>query len=286
MAQVDRRRREKAERRAKELRERRKKAVRKLTRSASPRPSITILAAADGRFAFELIRAPEIVEKIGLETFSAFMKCFVGIDHVVSIQQLYRLNRAHVPVDTIGHVRNWRRLIFSIASAVYELGDAINELSQTKVYSKMRDKTKWTKLNEIRARWYKNPKLGIMRNQIGYHLGDLDTYKRGVTGAISRRRVFLAKGHRELPDDVLTDTMFDVSWETLFAGLTLEDSDMKLFEELIPHSFELGDLLGYAFVEVLRSAGINARKLNVERLPGEALPETHPDYVNPASSAG
>jgi hypothetical protein len=139
---------------------------------------------------------------VGSDLFAAFLKCFYGVDRVMALEQMLHLNQEHLDHSSNGYRRNGRVIGLLLASEMYELGAALQQLCEARVVERMRDASKWTPINELRGRWHKNALFKEIRNQLGYHLGEPDLYRRGLDRALGNSAdVVFACGNGERRHD-------------------------------------------------------------------------------------
>jgi hypothetical protein len=217
-------------------------------------PTAVFSGSVDGDWRVSLVNPQAIVHVVGRAVFAAFLKCFVATDRVMTLEQMLQLNSLHVAKDSPAQNRNLQVLAFLMAGTLYELGDALQELCDAKVYEKLSDKSSWTPVNEARARWHKNKLMSKFRNQLGHHLGDPDVYTKGLDAMLQGNAdLLLARGRgRARHSDE-----YPGAWDALFQGTDIDEAAFQqgLLLTKTTH-LELPDQLLAVFAEVLDSCGI------------------------------
>jgi hypothetical protein len=84
-----------------------------------------------------------IADAVGHRLLAAFLKCFVGVDRLLSLEQLMVMNSRAQTEDSVAYTRNLRLIVQLLAATAYETGIALQEISNAKVVEKMRDASKW-----------------------------------------------------------------------------------------------------------------------------------------------
>lgn len=249
--------------------------ARKARAAIAPKPQIVVWTDPNGQFAIELICTEKVVTRIGSETFASFMKCFMGVDRLMAFQSLYRLNTAYVPGSSVNYLRNWKVILFSVAGTAHELGDALQELCSTQVVRKLPDREMWGPLDEIRGRWKKHPILSRFRNEIAFHLGERDTYTRGMVGMPTTTLFVAGEGLGERSEGA-----YQLPWEILMRGLDFGGKDeeaLTFLGKMVPDTFHLPRLLTQVFLAVAGFSGVRIVKRKCRQLP----PSTAGAFISP-----
>jgi hypothetical protein len=218
------------------------------------RATAVFSGSSDGYWKLSLLNPQAIAASVGRQILAAFFKCFVATDRVTTLEQMLELNALHVAVDTPAYDRNLRILVLLMASTLYELGQALQELCEARVVEKMSDKSPWDSVNEARKRWHTDPLMGKLRNQLGHHLGKLDNYCRGVDSMVnSNDDILLAHGGQTRHSEE-----YPAAWNAIFLGI---DIDAKAFADGVrltrkTHE-DLPDALVAVFAEVLEGCGVH-----------------------------
>jgi hypothetical protein len=220
---------------------------------ASPRAVFT--GSVGGDWQLSLINPKAIREKVGRDILAAILKCFVGTDRVMTLEQMLDLNARHIATDSPAHDRNLHVLVFLMAGTLYELAAALQELCNAKVVEKMADTQPWTAVNDARKQWHNDPLMAKFRNQLAHHLGDVEAYGRGIDAMFDGDAdLLLAKGYEARHSE-----WYPAAWDALFRGVDIDDEG---FQEGIRRTKKthdaLPDQLIAVFREVLKSCGIEA----------------------------
>jgi hypothetical protein len=219
--------------------------------------SIRISGSRIGHWSVEICNFSDLDTRVGRPLLAAFLKCFVGIDRITTFQDLIRLNAANDGAisapGTEGDAPQTQRNIFLLnallAGTLYEIGDALHELSRAGVVDSMSDPSLWQPLDQMRKRWQKAKVPGEMRNQIAHHLGDLSVYETGV-GKLSSLEapVEFARG--------IGQSAFGAHhigpWNALTQGLRMEDHEFRTLSEGVVRDHQnLAESLMEVFLNVL-----------------------------------
>jgi hypothetical protein len=166
-------------------------------------------------------------------------------------QQAQHHAKPEVQVDGFAHNRNFRMLVFLVAATLYELGDALQSLCDSKVALKVMDRSSWKPLDELRAQWNKADYASKIRNNFGAHLGDIDLYLAGI---------------EKSPDVVVLQQLDMTTWHAgeiiepgnaLLRGLGIQDDGMEKFiKQTHDAQLKLPGLVFAFFADVLRNNGI------------------------------
>jgi hypothetical protein len=196
----------------------------------------------------------QLVERVGHDLVAAFLKCFEGVGRVHSLEQLMYFNLKALGEDAVPYDRNLRALILLLGSTMYELGDALQQLCDAKVATKMNDRSAWHPLNELRGKWRGDGRLAKLRNTFGFHLGDLDLYRAGLAAWLVKADDHLferGEGSKRHGGE------FMLSFNTLLEGADVNDAWWQAVIELTQEAHtELPEQLHAVWLEVLRTAGI------------------------------
>ena len=187
-------------------------------------PKAVFAGSLVGDWRVSLVDAKAIQVAIGRPLFAAFLKCFVGVDRVMSLEQMLELNQHHLERDSPAHDRNLRVLVFLMAGTLYELGEALQELCSARVTERMADKNEWTPINAIRKQWHTNPLMSKFRNQLAHHLGELEAYGKGLDatlGADTQMILSRGRGQTRYADES------PAAWEVLFRGVEISNAEFQ-----------------------------------------------------------
>jgi hypothetical protein len=226
------------------------------TRRRPAQPAVHYVGSASGPWRIEFIEPEAVRNLVGARLFALFMKCFVGADRIVALDQLLRISRREQGIDSPEALRNQMLAFWLIAGTMHELGSALQELCSAKVVMKMRRKRAvWGPLNKLRAEWNTSVMGSLMRNQLGHHLGETQLYEAGISEAIRRRprrlRFLDASG------SAYHDGRYMLAWDAIHLGLNIEVKDLSKFMGRTKKAHEaLPERLTAAFFEVLRTVGV------------------------------
>jgi hypothetical protein len=209
-------------------------------------------------YEIRIYNAKGIAAKLGDHTLAAFYRCFAGVDRLLTFHHLMYLNqqaehhaKPEVRVDGFAHNRNLRMLVFLIAATLYELGDALQSLCDSKVALKVMDRSSWMPLNDLRAQWNKADYASTIRDNFAAHLGKIDAYRAGIEK--SPDMVVL----QQLDINTLHAGEIIEPGNALLRGLNIQDHDMKTFIESTHKAQDkLPGLLFAFFRDVLTDNGI------------------------------
>jgi hypothetical protein len=150
------------------------------------KPRVVAVGRLSDLWRLELLEVGEIVRRVGEDTFAAFMKCFVGADRLKSLFHYYdAAKHKHGDTSPAGQ-RNFHTHWLLVVASMHEIGIALNELNATKAHLKLRGQSWWRPLERLRRKWHNHPVVGRIRNQAGFHLGKLESYKVGIAKLTER----------------------------------------------------------------------------------------------------
>jgi hypothetical protein len=211
-------------------------------------------AKRDAPWQLRLTEPAEVAKLIGEELLASFLKCFVGVDKILTYEQCFMWNAENLPSDSIASTRNLHVLSSATATTMYELKNALQDLKNAKVESKMTDTSNWAPLDRLRARWFKHPNVSEIRNELGAHLGKVETYKKGLAVLINEPEVILLTSD----DARCRSGQFIGALDTLLRGLRIDNAEFKAaLEEMSEAAHkQIHPLVTAAFLDVLETAGI------------------------------
>lgn len=173
-----------------------------------------------GRRGVELRNLPWIEQTLGRDLLIAFIRCFNAAERITSLVHLHNLNDTHVAEGRIARARNGRLLAVLILSTLYEGLDALRGLRKGGIEGIVGAScVAWKRLEEIRVRWAKDPSLGVVRNKLGHHLGDVADIERGLRTFVKGRRLVL---FRTEGDGAVADSVFPIALDVLTRALELD----------------------------------------------------------------
>ncbi len=202
---------------------------------------------------FWLIGAREVVEGIGAPLFAAFLKCFNGSDRLLTLEH-FVVQTMELPEDSLHQRRNLRLLGFYLASTMSESGEALQELCNAQVVTKMTNRNLWNPLNAWRARWQGDGLVRRFRNTFGFHLGPVSLYEAGVSKMLDESNDLL---FARLDRPRRHDGEFVLGHDALFRGFDLQSEDLERIVAMANEAHtNLPDALMAAWIDVLETAGI------------------------------
>jgi hypothetical protein len=215
-----------------------------------------VITRTGGRTQLKLINPDAAVSRIGVDVLAAFFKCFVAADRISTFEQMLVFNANSLPEDSVAYERNLRTIVFLLASTMYEAASALQELTSVRVIERMKDKTLWEPLNQLRGQWHKDHLASVVRNQLGHHLGQLDNYKKGVAQQAESVDLLVYAAD----DELRLSTAFPGAWDALFGGLEISQEEIEsVISETQKGHLVFHDLIAAAFGEVVRTAGIDVQ---------------------------
>jgi hypothetical protein len=213
-----------------------------------------LVARAGTPSLIEIEGLTEVADRIGRDLLAAFLKCFEGIDRLLSLEDLLVLNNKLEPSSPIRYTRNLRLLVRSLGATMYEVAEALQELCWARVVEKMTDRDLWDPVNELRGRWRGDPRLASLRNELGFHLGKIELYRTGLLKLldVGEDHVFAKRD-----GDLRHEGEFSIASECLTVGHGMSLDDHREITDMTweAHS-ELPDQLFLVWVDVLKTAGI------------------------------
>lgn len=198
-----------------------------------------------------------IAEALGADVLAALYKCFVGIDRIMTFEHLIYISQVEYAEknggrDTPSAERNMHVLFLLLAGTLYELGDALQQLTSAKCALKLSDRSVWNPVNELRKKWHKDPMGAKIRNGFSHHLGDIDDFKRGIEDGPAE--VELIRGHTELR----YGARFIEPWDALFRAAAFDFAEYEAFARRTKEDHEaLPEHMVELLSELLTANGID-----------------------------
>jgi hypothetical protein len=244
-----------------------------MTDQAGPR---VVVSGTPVDWKIHIVDVAGVASRIGEDTFAAFLKCFVGADQLKSLLHLYGFSLQQLQHHTPAAQRNRHVAFLLTVGTLHELGAALQELCNTKVFFKMADRTVWEPLDDLRAKWNTAPNSSTLRNQMGFHLGSLAAYRLGLEAIAKEAKPALlqkGQGSTELDD------FFHLAWDALTRGVSAgggrgqTDLDTEDFERIRSSTWDAHQrvyrALRLAFIHVLATAGVPIDNEVTEESPGD-----------------
>jgi hypothetical protein len=162
--------------------------------------AIVMTGRHGGPWDMYLTEPAEVERLLGGRLLAAFLRCFVGIDKILTLEQAIGLNRDHVGYENPGGERNLALLASMLTGIMHEMGYALQELKDAGADAVVAEYPQfWDPLEELRAKWHTRQDTrrhtSEVRNQLAFHLGFPKTYAAGLKRAVEvdPRRLHLAK---------------------------------------------------------------------------------------------
>jgi hypothetical protein len=197
-----------------------------------------------------------MADVIGIDVLAALYKCLVGVDRITTLEHLIYISQVDYANrnggrDTPSAERNMHLLFLLMAGTMYEVGEALQQLTSAKAALKVKDKTVWEPINELRKSWYREPYASKIRNCFSHHLGELDSFKRGIEK--SPDQVELLRGQTTLRHGA----RFLEPWNALLRGEDLQDNEFDAFVKKTQAGHDsLPEHMVKFFAELLSANGI------------------------------
>jgi hypothetical protein len=211
---------------------------------------------ASGKWGIRIRNPRTIAKAIDPDVLAAFYKCFVGIDRLLSLEHLIYVSQLdyasrHGGRDTPSAERNMHMLVLLLAGGLYELADAIQELTSMKCVHLVSDRSIWHPINQFRKQWYKNAYAARIRNGYAHHLGEISTFRAGIDGSPDEVELICGDNPRRHGARYIEPV------NALMRGDELDDMDFDSFVKKTQRSHDtLPDAVWTLFNEVLSVAGI------------------------------
>lgn len=162
-----------------------------------------VLHGSPSNWGIRVEQPKQVAKIIGADVLAAFYKCFVGIDRLMTLEHLVFISQIEHAAqnggrDTPSAERDMQLLAFLLAGTLYELGEALQQLTSAKCVLLLRDREAWTPINKFRKEWHKNAYAAKIRNGYSHHLGEIDTFKSGIEESPGRGRVD-CRAHNSAP---------------------------------------------------------------------------------------
>jgi hypothetical protein len=224
-------------------------------RAMSSRPRIQVAGSRHGRWQFRAVDLGVVVSSVGTRLFAACMKCFVGVDRLMTFEQMLVFNVRELKLESIAYNRNLRVLVMMLAGTLHELGDALHELNAALTLRKLGDLPSWKPLNDRRRLWTGNAALRKARNQMAHHLGDSALYD-GALNALAAASpaedcIYHCDGTKR------QDGETELGWALLLRGLDIPEEQLRALLEITQTGHEdIPDLMAVFFGDVLDRCGV------------------------------
>jgi hypothetical protein len=219
-------------------------------------PARVVVRERQGKIVIEGAR--DLRDRIGHDLFAAFLKCFGGIDRLLALEQILFFTQTQQDHKLHSYVRNLRLIVTTLSSTMYETAKALQELRDACVKDKLQDKSLWDPVDKLRAKWQGDPRVAKMRNKLGFHLGEIELYEKGLEFLLqdSDEHIFEALDGTKRHEG---ETRLPV--EALLAALKIDKADLDAVLKMTweAHS-TLPELLNRVWGDVLRSAGVSLER--------------------------
>jgi hypothetical protein len=199
-----------------------------------------------------------IADKLGHDVLAAFYKCFMGVERVLALEHLMFINNKASTtgldplVDEHAFLRNATLLGMLLAGTMHEVGEALQQLCDTKIAANQALRDSWAPLNKLRKEWNKSPYGSKIRNSFAFHLGEIGDYKAGIK---------LLKEDPALLYETNGGKRFagryHVMWNTLFKAHSVMNEEIAPFINKTQAAHrDLPDLVFAFFREVVDTRGV------------------------------
>jgi hypothetical protein len=201
-----------------------------------------------------------IADKLGRPVLAAFLKCFMGVERILTFEHLMYLNneasKAPSITDEHSFTRNLMILGFLLQGTMYEVGEALQDLCSAKVAADPTIRSAWAPLDALRAQCHKDDYASTIRNNFSHHLGERDAYELGI------EQLVVNNGKDPL---VLYETnggrrhtgRYAAPWDALFSAHNIQDNEIDEFIKRSQQAHNnLPDLVFEFFRAVLDARGI------------------------------
>jgi hypothetical protein len=218
-------------------------------------PSILASGSRDGRWQFRAVDLGVVVSAVGTRLFAACMKCFVGVDRLMTFEQMLVFNMRELNLESIAYTRNLRVLVMMLAGTLHELGDALHELNTALALRRLGDLPSWKPLYDRRRLWTGNAGLRKARNQMAHHLGDSALYDAALNARVAAGTAENCIYHRD--GTKRQDGEGELGWALLLRGLDMpEEQLMALLETTRARHEDVPDLMAQFFGDLLERCGV------------------------------
>ena len=219
------------------------------------RPSIRVSGSRDGRWQLRAIDLGVVVSAVGTRLFAACMKCFVGVDRLMTFEQMLVLNVRELKVESIAYTRNLRVIVMMLAGTLYELGDALQGLNSALAQRELGDLPSWKPLNDRRKLWTNNANLRKARHQMAHHLGESGLYEGALTSlavaGAGEDCIYHCDGTKR------QDGETELGWALLLRGLDIPEEQLMALLAITRSGHEdLPDLMAQFFDDLFERCGV------------------------------
>jgi hypothetical protein len=198
--------------------------------------------------------AREACRLIGPDLFAAFLKCFRGADQLLSLEQMLHFCQQQQDQDSAPYERNLQFIVEFLASTMYELRKALDDLLTAGIESAITNPALWEPINTIRCRWQGDARLAKVRNNLGFHLGDIEMYRTGMKELLGEDDTLVFE---RLDGTKRHDGRNLLATGALLRGVGLSNSDFAAIAKITQDGhFNLPDHLHALFADVLEKAGV------------------------------
>ena len=183
------------------------------------------------------------------------MKCFVGVDRLMTFEQMLVFNVRELKLESIAYTRNLRVLVMMLAGTLYELGEALQAVNAALALRNLGDLPGWKPLNDRRKLWTNDASLRKARNQMAHHLGDSGLYEGALISLVAAGSdedcIYHCDGTKR------QDGETELGWALLLRGLDIPEEQLRALLEITQTGHEdIPDLMAVFFGDVLDRCGV------------------------------
>jgi hypothetical protein len=225
----------------------------------SPQPNPPRVVIFGDRNAHEIrLHNPQgIADAIGPKVLGAFLKCFMGVERIVTFEHLIYLNeqarkQPGPEADEQSFDRNNLTLAMMLAGTMYEIGEALQQLCNAKVAVDPKLRQAWAPLDMLRKEWNTDKYAAMIRNGFVFHLGDIDKYTEGVAKLTMDPAILF-----ETTGSMRVSGRYHAPWNALFKAHKIVDEEIEPFVKRTQKAHvELPEFLYAFFRAALDARGV------------------------------
>lgn len=216
------------------------------------RPPRYIVRGKETDWVVTLENAREIDSRIGRQLFAAFLKCFIGADRLLALEQFMMFTVGLK--DGASKRRNLRAISVLLSSSLVEVAEGLDALNSAQVTKAMRNASLWEPLNAKRKLWLNDKSFREIRNSLGNHFGETARFQAGLNDLLTAESdLVFAVGDGPLRHD----NEYTLPWNALFKAMGLNlDDHRRVLERTQSGYTELPEELWAVWADVLSNAGV------------------------------
>jgi hypothetical protein len=183
-----------------------------------------------------------------------FVQAFNAAERLDALFHIFALNSDHTKRGSIARQRNLRLIAVLQYAQLYEALEAIRTISGAGIGAIVgKTFAPWRKLVEMLGRWEKAPLLKLVRNKLGFHVGDRDIIRAGLSRVAAGKTITVF----DTEGDSRFDSSFPLALEVLLLGAGVEAEAFNNFMDLANiDCFAFGRRVQATFCEALRVLGV------------------------------